>query len=159
MSNYLRPGVPGATIFFTVRLAERGSALLTDEIDRLRSAVGLTLRERPVAVRAWIVLPDHMHCIWTLPEGDRDFPVRWGAIKARFSRGLPCGTRRLSHLMRREKAIWQRRFWEHHIRDRQDLDEHIARCWNDPVRHGLVERPQDWPFSSFQRNRFDARVA
>lgn len=153
MSNYLRPHVPGGTVFFTVALAARGSTLLVDEIDRLRAAVGLTRRARPFDVLAWVVLPDHMHCVWRLPPGDSEFGQRWGAIKARFSRGLPPGARRASHVQRRESGIWQRRFWEHHIRGPADLEAHLAFCHADPVRHGLVTRPEDWAFSTFHRER------
>ena len=98
-------------------LARRGGSLLTDEITRLRWAVAVTRAERPFAIGAWVVLPDHMHCIWTLPAGDPDFSTRWRLIKARFSRGLPEGPLRRSHVSRQERGIWQRRFWEHHIRD------------------------------------------
>lgn len=88
MSNYIRPRCPGASVFFTVTLAERGSSLLTREIEALRSAVRLTRASRWFGIDAWVVLPDHMHCVWTLPEGDADYSVRMGAIKARFSMGL-----------------------------------------------------------------------
>lgn len=86
MSNYLRPHIPGATVFFTVALAARGSTSLTREIETLRDVVKTTRTERPFHIDAWVVLPDHMHCIWTLPEGDSDFSTRMGAIKARFTR-------------------------------------------------------------------------
>jgi putative transposase len=110
MPNYLRPRVSGATIFFTVTLAERGSDLLVREIGRLREAVQMTRAARPFAIDAWVVLPDHLHCVWTLPEGDTNFSMRWGAIKGRFSRNLHVGRRRPCHELRREKAVWQRRF-------------------------------------------------
>lgn len=153
MSSYLRPEPFGSPIFFTVALNERGSNLLVGEVERLRIAVRQTLTERPFRIDAWVVLPDHLHAIWTLPEGDRDYSIRWGAIKARFSRGLPAGRRRGSHLLRREKAIWQRRFWEHHLRDDADFRAHLSYCWMSPVRHGLVTRPEDWPYSSIHRDR------
>jgi putative transposase len=152
MSSYLRPRVPGGTVFFTVGLAEKGSSLLVDEVARLRVAVRLTMAERPFRARAWVVLPDHMHCVWDLPEGDADYSVRWGAIKARFSRGLPEGHVRDSHVLRREKGIWQRRFWEHQCRGEADIAAAVRFCWVNPVRHGLVERPQDWPYSSVRRD-------
>ncbi len=151
MSNYLRPRIPGASVFFTVALQERGSRLLYDEINRLRLAVAETRRERPFAIEAWVVLPDHMHCLWTLPMGDRDFSTRWRLIKARFSRGLPRGEMRASHAARQERGIWQRRFWEHHIRNETDMAAHLRYCWFNPVKHGFVERPEDWPFSSVHR--------
>ena len=152
MPNYLRPRVPGATIFFTVALAERGSDLLVREVGRLREAVQATRTERPFRIDAWVVLPDHLHCVWTLPGGDADFSTRWGAIKGRFSRGLHAGRMRSSHEARREKAVWQRRFWEHHIRDEADFADHVRYCWANPVKHGFVERAEDWPHSSIHRD-------
>ncbi|PTX02445.1 REP-associated tyrosine transposase [Pararhodobacter aggregans] len=153
MSSYLRPRVPGATIFFTVRLDAAGGTLLTDEIDRLRHAVAATRRERPFTIDAFVVLPDHLHCVWTLPEGDCEYSERWRLIKSRFSMGLPPGPRRHSHLARNERAIWQRRFWEHHIRDAEDYRAHVAYCRANPVKHGLATSPEDWPFSSVHRDR------
>lgn len=88
MSNYLRPKVTGARIFFTVCLAATGSDLLTREVAALRRAVAVTKAERPFGIAAWVVLPDHMHCVWEMPSGDRDFGTRWGAIKARFTREM-----------------------------------------------------------------------
>jgi putative transposase len=166
MPNYRRPRVPGATIFFTVALAERGSRLLVEEITRLRAAVAATRTERPFAIDAWVVLPDHMHCVWTLPSGDRDFSRRWGAIKARFSGSMrragftpppPVGVRSggVYPASRRkgEVGLWQPRFWEHHIRDEADYAMHLRYCWLNPVKHGLVERAADWPYSSVHRDR------
>lgn len=152
MPNYLRPKLKGSTVFFTVALAQRGDDLLVREVERLREAVRVTLTERPFAIDAWVVLPDHLHAVWTLPEGDRDFSVRWGAIKARFSMETAAGPLRQSHANRREKGIWQRRFWEHHIRDDADYDAHVRYCWGNPVKHGLVERAVDWRYSSIHRD-------
>lgn len=177
MSNYRRPRAPGATIFFTVCLAERGSDLLVREVDRLRDAVRLTRAERPFAVDAWVLLPDHMHCVWTLPDGDGDFPTRWGAIKSRFTRSVigaghgeeevgwnptlrspgrvglqPTRRRSPSKVAKGDAGIWQRRYWEHHIRNAADFHDHVRYCWINPIRHGLVEDPGDWPFSSFHRD-------
>ncbi|MFQ6549365.1 REP-associated tyrosine transposase [Aestuariibius sp. 2305UL40-4] len=151
MPRYVRPRVSGARVFLTVCLAERGSNLLTREVARLREAVRVTKAERPFAVDAWVVMPDHMHCVWTLPVGDRDFSGRVGAIKARFSMGLDAGRRWASHEARREKAIWQRRFWERHIRDEKEFAACIRYCWINPVRHGFVGRPVDWRYSSLHR--------
>ncbi|QGX99165.1 transposase [Roseovarius faecimaris] len=157
MSEYRRPRITGAQVFFTVALARRGSSLLTDEVTRLREAVRVTKAERPFEIGAWVLLPDHLHCIWTLPAGDADFSTRWRLIKSRFSRGLPKGPLRASHELRQERGIWQRRFWEHHIRDRNDYLVHLRYCWMNPVKHGLVERPEDWPYSSLHRDaRFRA---
>ncbi|MFN3577269.1 MAG: REP-associated tyrosine transposase, partial [Tabrizicola sp.] len=88
MSRYIRPKVPGATVFFTVNLADRGAQTLVDHVEMLREAVRVTKAERPFRIDAWVVLPDHMHAVWTLPEGDSDFSTRMAAIKARFSAGL-----------------------------------------------------------------------
>ncbi|CUI84682.1 REP-associated tyrosine transposase [Cognatishimia activa] len=148
MPNYLRPKQSGATIFFTVALADRSSQLLIDDIQGLREAVIKTRQERPFKIDAWVVLPDHMHCIWTLPAGDSDYATRWRLIKSRFSRRHPVGPRSKSHMARNERGIWQRRYWEHHIRDREDYDTHIRYCWVNPVKHGYVENPEDWPFST-----------
>jgi putative transposase len=184
MPRYIRRRLPGACIFFTVTLAERGSDLLLREIGRLRHAVRVTRVERPFSIDARVVLPDHLHCVWTLPEGDADFSTRWGAIKARFSRSVrEAGSRRAGfsppkqpgppriwtgrngglkpalRVAKREAGVWQRRFWEHHIRDEADYAAHVRYCWINPVKHGLVERPEDWPYSSVRRDiregRFD----
>jgi len=150
MPNYVRPKIKSATVFFTVALADRTSELLTREVERLRQAVRVTRFELPFAIDAWVVLPDHMHCVWTLPDGDCDFSTRWRLIKTRFSRDLPKGDLRASHLARNERGVWQRRFWEHHIRDGEDYRAHLRYCWINPVKHGLVERPEDWPYSSYR---------
>jgi putative transposase len=126
--------------------------LLVEEVGRLREAVRVTRAERPFAVEAWVVLPDHMHCVWTLHEGDVDYATRWRIIKGRFAHGLALGDRRKSHVVRKERAIWQRRFWEHHIRDEGDLAAHVRYCWWNPVKHGLVTAPEEWPYSSFHRD-------
>ena len=152
MSRYVRPRVPGASIFFTVTLADRGSDLLIREIDVLRDAVRRTRVERPFGIDAWVVLPDHLHCVWRLPDDDADFSTRWKVIKARFSRSMPACKRRPSHESRREHGIWQRRYWEHHIRDDRDWDAHVRYCWDNPVKHGLVSDPSQWPFSSWHRD-------
>ena len=152
MAQYIRFSSTGASIFFTVALADRGSTLLCDQIDRLRRAVALTRLEHPFGIDAWVVLPDHMHCIWTMPRDDGDFSTRWRLIKSRFSRGLPMAARRPSHVTRSERAIWQRRFWKHHIQNDADFADHLRYCWHDPVKHGLVTAPTAWPFSSVHRD-------
>lgn len=145
-------------MFFTVCLARPGGDLLIREIDRLRAAVGLTRRERPFHVDAWVVLPDHMHAVWTLPEGDCDHAGRWGAIKARFSRELPTPPRRMSQMRRQDKGIWQRRFREHHIRGADEYERHVHYCWTDPVRHGLASLPSGWLYSSIHGDIAAGRV-
>jgi len=159
MSRYLRPRQPGACIFFTVTLAGRGSDLLVREIGRLRDAVRATRAERPFAIDAWVVLPDHLHCVWTLPEGDADFSMRWRLIKGRFAAGqATSGRRSASKVAKCEKGIWQRRFWDHHIRDGRDYAAHVRYCWINPVKHGLVREPADWPHSSIHRDIALGRV-
>ncbi len=167
MPNYIRPRIPGATIFFTVNLADRGSTLLLDQIDMLRAAIGLTRKDRPFHVDAWVVLPDHMHCVWTLPEGDCNYSTRWGAIKGRFSISLrragftppsTPGNGGVNPALRKGQAgIWQKRFWEHHIRNAEDYSAHMRYCWMNPVKHGLVERPEDWPYSTVRRDIREGR--
>lgn len=153
MAQYRRPRITGATIFFTVALARHGSGALVQNIDLLRHAVRVTKRERPFVIEACVVLPDHLHCLWKLPPGDRDFSTRWRLIKTRFSKGLAKGSCRSSHELRQERGIWQRRFWEHHIRNAEDFRSHLEFCWFDPVKHGLAETPLDWPYSSIHRDR------
>ena len=152
MSRYIRPHIPGASVFFTVALAQRGADTLVAHVDRLREAVRITRAERPFRIDAWVVLPDHFHAVWTLPEGDADFSTRMGAIKARFARTLPEGHLRASHILRREKGIWQRRFWEHHLRSEVEFADSLRYCWTNPVKHGLVDHPCQWPLSSWHRD-------
>ncbi|MGI3165287.1 REP-associated tyrosine transposase [Pseudooceanicola sp. 200-1SW] len=152
MASYLRPRLPGATIFFTVCLRETGSALLSHEVTALREAVMVERLRRPFHIDAWVVLPDHLHCLWTLPPGDAAYPLRWQAIKAEFSKRVKDRVAISPGRLRRgEVGIWQRRYWEHHIRDARDYHRHLRYCWADPVRHGLVARAADWEFSSFHR--------
>jgi len=152
MTSYRRLRQPGATYFFTLCLENRGSAVLTDRIDLLRSAYGKTMREMPLARQAVVVLPDHLHAIWTLPEGDMEFSERWRRVKSRFSHAVPESfSRNPSKATKRERGLWQRRFWEHLIRDEQDFAAHFDYCRVNPVKHGLVTDPSDWPYSSFAR--------
>lgn len=194
MSRYRRMYVPGGTYFFTVNLALRGSGLLVRRVEVLREAVRVTKAERPFRIDAWVVMPDHLHAVWTLPEGDADFSVRWGAIKGRFSRKVGfqptitpvatgtsvdgfahrqtsspvervgrVGTSRqeearvdgsgrvgtsptlcsASKIKKKESGVWQRRFWEHSIRDAEDFAAHVDYCHWNPVKHGYVARPED----------------
>ena len=185
MSAYIRPKMPGASVFFTVVLADRGASTLVEQIDTLRDAVRVTKAERPFRIDAWVVLPDHMHCVWTLPQGDHDFSVRMAAIKARFTRALtgrvgfhptmvgdakgghrggvdeggvePHPTingrpRSKSKITKGDGRVWQRRFWEHHIRNDEAFATCIRYCWLNPVKHGLVVHPKDWPYSSWHRD-------
>ena len=152
MPDYRRNRVPGATYFFTVNLLDRRSDLLVREVDRLRHAVRQTRTEMPFHIDAWVILPDHMHCLWTLPEGDDDFPRRWRAIKIAFSRSLPSAGRPTATMAKRgERGIWQRRYWEHTIRDERDYVVHMDYTHFNPVKHGHAGNIADWPFSSFRR--------
>ena len=152
MPNYHRNRVPGGTYFFTVNLLERRSHLLVEHIDVFRDAVRGVREKRPFHIDAWVVLPDHTHCVWTLPPGDDDYPARWKAIKIAFAKVLP-KTERLSAARMRngERGIWQRRFWEHTIRDERDYAAHVDYVHINPLKHGLVQRAVDWPHSSFHR--------
>ena len=150
MSRYRRSLVPGATYFFTVTLADRRSQLLVEQMDRLRTALQTVRTRRPFQTIAVCVLPDHLHTIWRLPEGDADFSGRWSLVKRLFSSGLPAsGTLSPSKAAKREKGIWQRRFWEHQIRDDIDLQRHVDYVHYNPVKHELVRQVRDWPHSSF----------
>jgi len=116
MSNYVRYRLSGGCYFFTVNLLQRNNTLLVDHIDLLRDSVRYCMNRRKFHIDAWVVLPEHMHCIWTLPEGDDDFSNRWKIIKTHFSRGLPKVERRsVIEVKRGERGIWQRRFWKHAI--------------------------------------------
>jgi putative transposase len=153
MPSYLRPRIPGASIFFTVALADRRSRLLIEECAALRTAVRLTREARPFRIDAWVVLPEHMHCIWTLPEGDADYSGRWKEIKTRFTKSVGLvGRRSASQIAKGEAGLWQRRFWDHHIRHERDYLTHLQYCWWNPVHHGLVDRARDWPYSSIHRD-------
>jgi putative transposase len=151
MPQYRRAKIDGSIFFFTVVLADRSSTLLVDEIDRLRMAYRLGSERRPFETVAICVLPDHIHALWSLPEGDADFSVRWRLIKSGFSRGLQEQPRSPSKIVKREKGIWQRRFWEHAIRDDADLERHVDYIHYTPMKHGLVTRVADWRHSSFHR--------
>jgi putative transposase len=152
MTDYRRNRVPGATYFFTVNLYDRGSELLTRNIDALRQAVRKVRARAPFHIDAWVALPDHLHSLWTLPENDVAFSARWQAIKTAFSKQIPQGElRSASRQEKGERGIWQRRFWEHTIRDGQDYNAHFDYIHYNPVKHGLVDHVADWPYSSFHR--------
>ena len=157
MPNYRRNYVPGGTCFFTLVTHER-RPILTSPLGRrcLRAAIQTVRRRRPFAVVGIVLLPDHLHTVWTLPPGDARYPTRLRRIKEAFteaflSAGGAEGGRSASRVSRGERAVWQRRFWEHTVRDEDDL----ARCLDylhfNPVKHGLVSGVRDWPWSSFHR--------
>ena len=153
MPDYRRARHPGGTYFFTLTLLRRrDNDLLTRHIERLREAVRTVRSKHPFDIHGWVVLPDHLHCIWTLPPGYFDFTNRWRLIKAGFARQLP-KTERLSlvRTARGERGIWQRRFWEHAIRDERDYASHMDYLHFNPVKHGYSRCVVDWPYSSFHR--------
>ncbi len=126
MTAYRRYRVKGGCYFFTVALAERRGSLLTENLEGLRAAFREVKQAHPFEMEASVILPDHLHCIWTLPEDDDDFSTRWRQIKTAFSRRLPKIERRSeSRLNKGERGIWQRRFWEHGVRDDKDFQRHV----------------------------------
>jgi putative transposase len=152
MPRYVRAHVEGGVFFFTVTLADRSSDALVRHVDRLRRIYSSVQRRYPFETVAICILPDHLHAIWSLPEGDTDFPLRWSLIKAGFSRGLAGNRpRSASKISRRERGIWQRRYWEHAIRNDTDLERHVDYIHFNPVKHGHVSQVCDWPHSSFHR--------
>lgn len=146
MPEYRRSLIPGGTFFFTVNLADRRSALLVREVEALRTAIRGVRIKSPFHIDAWVILPEHMHCIWTLPENDSNYSARWQAIKISFSKTV-------AHTRPHDKrSIWQHRFWEHTIRDERDYHTHMDYVHFNPVKHRLVNHPADWPFSTFTTN-------
>ena len=152
MPEYRRARVEGGWFFFTVTLADRSSDLLVRHIERLRKAYAAALRRDPFETIAICVLPDHLHAIWALPADDADFSRRWNLIKHDFSCALPDDPRRSrSKIAKREKGIWQRRFWEHAIRDEGGRSRHVDYIHFNPVKHRYATRAADWPHSSLHR--------
>lgn len=153
MPDYSRVWVPGGTFFFTVNLLERRNRrILVEHIDHLRAAFRDAQRARPFHVIAIVVLPEHLHCLWQLPEGDADNADRWARIKSGFCRRLPKTEHRSDvRVAKRERGIWQRRFWEHMIVDEEDLQNHFDYIHFNPVKHGHAVRAVDWPYSSLHR--------
>ena len=150
--QYRRANVPGASYFFTVNLAERKKSLLLDYVDDLRHAFKKVKQNHEFSIEAIVILPEHLHTIWQLPENDADFPIRWNLIKGEFSRALP-KTERISNSRQKkgERGIWQRRYWEHLIKDDLDFERHVDYIHFNPVKHGYIQSPVDWPYSSIHR--------
>ncbi|MDX1253076.1 MAG: transposase [Gammaproteobacteria bacterium] len=147
--RYRRADAAGGTYFFTVNLAEGRSDVLVRYIDELRAAMKTVKDAHPLSNLAMVVLPEHLHAIWRLLPGDADYPLRWSLIKAGFSRRLAKGEHiRASRKAKRERGIWQRRYWEHQIRDEIDLARHVDYIHFNPVKHGWAVRPVDWPYST-----------
>ena len=157
MPDYRRTRVHGATYFFTV-VSHQRQTILTDEPIRnaLREAIFETRALLPFKIDAWVLLPDHLHAIWTLPENDSDYSTRWSMIKRGVTKR--CATqyqddskRSLSRVKRRESTIWQRRFWEHVVRNDLEFEQYMNYVHFNPVKHGLVSRVADWCWSTFHR--------
>ena len=147
MSDYRRVIVPGGVFFFTVVTHDRIPLFDCDErVEVLRGAFRKVKAARPFHIDAMVVLPDHLHCIWRLPDDDGDFSGRWREIKKAVSREIDTRTN-----ARGERPVWQRRFWEHAIRDETDWRRHVDYIHYNPVKHGLVARACEWPWSSFGR--------
>ena len=184
MATFRRDLTQGGTYFFTLASAGRRQVFSRPEvIEALRQAIRQVGAQLPLTIIAWVILPDHMHAIWTLPDGDADYARRWGLIKRAVSRDVrgahatgdvgndvrgahatDPGSVRTAHVLgianlplstsqkkRHESGLWQRRFWEHRIRDEDDLQRHIDYIHYNPVKHGWVDRAEDWPYSTFHR--------
>jgi putative transposase len=163
--RYRRAKVKGGTYFFTLVTYKRIKIFtLAENVSLLRSSIKKVMHKHPFRIDAFVLLPDHLHCVWTLPQQDSDFSTRWRLIKSNFSRNFDQNTvgwveERIptieafsaSRLRKKEKQIWQRRFWEHLIRKQQDLNRHIEYIHYNPVKHGLTKAPIEWTYSSFQR--------
>ena len=150
---YRRTHTAGATYFFTVNLADRKQTLLLDHADTLKKVIVKVQANHPFEIDAIVVLPEHLHCIWTMPVDDGDYSTRWSLIKSNFSRALPKEEGISdSRVSKRERGIWQRRFWEHQIRDDADYQRHVDYIHINPVKHGYVGQVKDWPHSSFHRD-------
>jgi len=156
MPNYIRAKFEGGYYFFTVVTYRRARLFETQLArDSLRQAISRTRTSHPFETTAFCLLPDHLHCVWKLPQGDADFSMRWASIKGIFSREYPRPERHqhvaLSRANKGGLCIWQKRFWEHQIRDEWDLQRHIDYIHYNPVKHGLVKSAEDWPWSTYHR--------
>ncbi|MDR3553596.1 MAG: transposase [Syntrophobacteraceae bacterium] len=150
--RYRRANIPGGTYFFTVNLEERDRTTLVDHVDSLRASLREVMARRPFSIDAVVILPDHLHALWTLPVNDCDYPTRWALLKAGFSRRIPREERcKPSRVSKGERSIWQRRYWEHLVRDELDYGRHVDYIHFNPVKHGYVGRASDWPYSSIHR--------
>lgn len=151
MPNYRRVLVQGGTYFFTVNLQQRDRSSLVEHFEHLRHAFRTAGAARPFKAMAAVILPDHLHCVWRLPEGDADYATRWRHIKSLFSRSLVVSGSASRRANRCERGIWQRRFWEHCVRDERDLLAHIDYVHFNPVKHGYVDDTRAWPYSTIHR--------
>ena len=157
MTNYRRAQFDGGYYFFTVITYKRRK-FLTNENARLclRQAIQATKEKNHFDIIAFCLLPNHLHCVWKLPEGDSNYSLRWSRIKTGFSKlylksgGVECSQSH-SRNIKRERGIWQRRFWEHQIRDEKDLQRHVDYIHYNPLKHELVEHVEDWAWSTYHR--------
>ncbi len=152
MKNYRRNRQVGATYFLTFCLNDRRSCLLTGYIDELRQAYRKTQLKMPFISEAMVILPDHIHALWTMPNDDDNYPARIRLLKSHFSRQLPQSVKQtssISRLNRKETGVWQRRYWEHTIRNELDFNNHMDYIHYNPVKHKLVSCAADWAYSSF----------
>ncbi len=158
MADYRRLYVPGGTYFFTVVTGGRSPIFLDPDSVRLLTRSMRRIRESyPFTTVALIVLPDHLHCLWSLPSGDSNFSLRWRRIKSEFTTGWvnagkPAPARSASQASQGERGLWQRRFWEHLIRDEDDLAQHFDYIHFNAVRHGYASHPSEYPWSTFDRH-------
>jgi putative transposase len=154
MPDYRRAFLNGGTFFFTVVTYKRYPIFKEEPaVNLLRWCFQTTMATHPFKVAAIVILPDHLHTIWTLPDNESDFSTRWKLIKGTFSRhysGFKPKDISESMLGKNEKGIWQRRFWEHAIRDQEDFNRHCDYIHYNPVKHGLVNSPMEWKYSSFR---------
>ena len=152
---YKRSIAKGATFFFTVVTHERRKILCHElNVSLLKEAFRSIKQRHPFTINAFVLLPEHQHCIWTLPENDKNYSMRWRQIKSHFSRSCGVefkGQQMAAHLHKGEQAIWQHRYWEHQIRDDEDFVRHVEYIHYNPVKHGLTKAPKLWPHSSFHR--------
>ncbi len=153
--EYRRAFVPGGSFFFTVVTERRRRLFVTSEtVDVLRNAFRSVMAKRPFKIDALVVLPDHLHCVWSLPPEDADFATRWRLVKTWFTKHCASWLREASdqaHQRKGQQSIWQHRYWEHVLRDEMDLHHHVDYIHYNPVKHGYVCRPVDWPYSSMRR--------
>ncbi|RUR19191.1 transposase [Legionella sp. km535] len=151
MVNFRRDYTPGGTYFFTLVLNNRKSQLLTSQINLLGEAFRKVKQKYPFCTEAIVVLPDHIHTVWKLPDNDFNYSLRWHQIKSNFTKSLIKEHVKIIKDQRGEYSLWQRRFWEHRIRDESDLQSHIDYIHFNPVKHGYVTSAKEWPYSSFHR--------
>lgn len=153
--KYRRTKTPGATYAFTLVTYNRQPIFQCPEtINVLRQSFYTVKQCHPFHIDAIVILPDHLHCLWTLPEHDANFSTRWRLIKSHFTRHCPDQykqPRSISRLRKKEQAVWQRRFWEHQIRNDDDFNRHVGYIHYNPVKHGYVKSLVEWPYSSIHR--------